>query len=32
MDIADWFPLIVETMARLPSCTIDGEQAGADLV
>src|SRR5262245_41347460 len=29
-DLTDRFPLIVEAMARLPSCTIDGEAVACD--
>jgi bifunctional non-homologous end joining protein LigD len=29
-DLAERFPLIVEAMARLPSCTIDGEAVACD--
>ena len=29
-DLANRFPLIVEAMARLPSCTLDGEGVACD--
>jgi ATP-dependent DNA ligase len=29
-DLIDRFPLIVQSMARLPACTIDGEAVACD--